>query len=677
MTTDSIVGIDVGGTFTDLYFRGESALGAEVRVLKVPSTPDDPSLGLLHVLEAAGINPDGLGGLFHGTTIATNAVIERTGARCALVTTRGFRDIIELGRRDRPQMYGLWGVQRPLVPRDLRWEVGERLDHQGNVIEPLDEAEIGRIAQALLEAEVEAVAVSFLHSYANPAHEQRACELLSGANPAWHVVASSDVLREYYEFERTSTTVIQAYLEPLVSQYATGLRDKLDKWNYDRGVRVMQSNGGVVTLERMGQRAAHFIRSGPAAGVVAAARLAEEAGFPNIITADMGGTSFDVAVVRNGVARVAETTLLDFRVPLRLPMVDVHTIGAGGGSIAHIDRGGVLQVGPRSAGSYPGPICFRHGGTEPTVTDANLVLGRIDAGRPIGGVASEGLDVQGARRAFEALGAELGMSVEAAAEAVLSVVNQRMAGRIRLMSVEQGQDPRAYVMVAFGGAGPLHGAALMRDVGIRAMLVPPTPGVLCALGCAIADVQYDFGQTIHAPAEDLGDADVARYLARHIEAGYEQLVRDGVDPGDIEFNHFADMAYRGQIHSLRVPIRAEWTVAEMAEAFSKLYREEYGPPLGAMAVMFENLRTTAVGVRRLPPRAAAELVDSNPPAPESTRSAYFGRWIPTAVYSRGQLVPGMVVAGPAIVEQSDATTVVEPGMQARVDGYSNLIVEVV
>lgn len=674
---ESLVGIDVGGTFTDLYYRKGDPSSPEVLVLKVPSTPEDPSLGLLHALEAAGIEPEELQGLLHGTTIATNAVIERTGSVCALVTTAGFRDVLELGRRDRPQMYGLTGIQRPLVPRDLRWEVRERVSHTGDVIEPLDLEEVRRVAEALLDADVESVAVSFLHSYANPSHEQEACRILKGVNPAWHVVASSDVLREYYEFERTSTTVIQGYLQPLVTRYAAGLQEKLDKWNFRKEVLVMQSNGGVVTVERMPERAANFIRSGPAAGVVAAASLAAEAGFPNIITADMGGTSFDVAVVQEGTARVAETTYLDFRVPLRLPMLDVHTIGAGGGSIAYVDRGGVLQVGPRSAGSYPGPICFRHGGTEPTVTDANLVLGRIDAAHPIGGVGGTGLDLEGARKAFEELGAVLHMSPEEAAEAVLAVVNQRMAGRIRLLSVEQGQDPRTYAMVAFGGAGPLHGSALIRDVGISAMLVPPTPGVLCALGCAIADVQYDFGQTVHASAESLPHDHVVRVLYGHVADGREQLLRDGVSPEDIEVRHFADMAYQGQIHSLRVPVERGWSVKEMAEAFMAFYRKEYGPPLGELAVMVENLRTTVLGRRRLPERAGTPLGPVTAPKPIAQRDVFFfGRWEPTAVHTRDQLLPGMQLQGPAVIEQSDTTTIVEPGMTARVDGYSNLIVEV-
>lgn len=670
----ALVGIDVGGTFTDLYLQ-DGNLAVPV-VVKVPTTPEDPSVGLLHALEVAAVDPDGLNGILHGTTIATNAVIERTGARCALITTIGFRDVLELGRRDRPHMYGLSGEQRPLVERDQRWEVPERVDHLGNIVQPLDEDALHHVAAAIVASDVESVIVSFLHSYANPAHEKLACDVLRTINPAWHVVAASDVLREYYEFERTSTAVVQGYLEPLVTRYSSGLRDKLDKWNFHREVLVMQSNGGVVSLDRMPGRAAHFIRSGPAAGVTAATRLASEAGFPNIITADMGGTSFDVAVVRHGVANVADTTQLDFRIPLRLPMLDVHTIGAGGGSIAYIDRGGVLQVGPRSAGSYPGPICFRHGGSEPTVTDANLVLGRIDAAKPIGAVTSGSLDLEAARGAFAALGRHLGLAIEEAAEAVLAVVNQRMAGRIRLLSVEQGQDPRDYAMVAFGGAGPLHGAALIRDVGIQVMLVPPTPGVLCALGCAIADVQYDYGQTLHRSVDDVNHSDIDQIFAEHEQAGRAQLGIDGVDLRDIYVKHFADMAYQAQIHSLRVPIEREWSPADMADAFRRLYREEYGPPLGELAVVIENLRTTVIGARSLPSRSPAPEVHTLAPQPVAQRPAYFGGWHETPIYERNALAPGATLQGPTVIEQVDTTTVVEPGMAVRVDGFSNLIVEV-
>jgi N-methylhydantoinase A len=369
-----IVGIDVGGTFTDLFYSGDA--NKPHKILKVPSTPQDPSIGLLHALKAAGLEPDELEAILHGTTIATNAIIERRGARCALVTTAGFRDLLELGRRDRPNMYGLEGAHEPLVPRDLRFEVDERLDHEGHVVRPLDETGLRAVGQELLAREVESVVISFMHAYANTAHEDRARDILAEINSKWELVTATSVVREYYEFERTSTGVVQGYLQPLVARYARNLAEKLQGWGFDREVAIMQSNGGVAPLRQLGARSAYIVRSGPAAGVTAAARIAAESGFSHVITGDMGGTSFDVAVIIDGKPEVAELTNLDFRIPLRLPMIDVHTIGAGGGSIAYLDRGGMLQVGPRSAGAMPGPVAYRRGGTEPTVTDANVEIGR-------------------------------------------------------------------------------------------------------------------------------------------------------------------------------------------------------------------------------------------------------------------------------------------------------------
>ena len=348
-----IVGIDVGGTFTDLFYSENGATAHTV--LKVPSTPDDPSRGLVDALRTAQIDPGPLDLIIHGTTIATNAVIERRGSKCALITTKGFRDVLELGRRDRPHTYGLTGVQNPLIPRDQRWEIVERMNHRGQIVQPLDEDEVARLGQLLLDENIEAVVVSFLHSYANPTHEERVRDILRTIDPAWEIVTSSSVIREYYEFERTSTAVVQGYLQPLIARYARNLLERLSDWGFDRQTLIMQSNGGVVPVAQLAERAAYIVRSGPAAGVIAAARVAAEAGFDKIVTCDMGGTSFDVAVVVDGAPDIAETTNLDFRIPLRLPMIDVHTIGAGGGSIAWIDRGGILQVGPRSAGRCPAP----------------------------------------------------------------------------------------------------------------------------------------------------------------------------------------------------------------------------------------------------------------------------------------------------------------------------------
>ncbi|MDP2084643.1 MAG: hydantoinase/oxoprolinase family protein [Gemmobacter sp.] len=670
-----ITGIDVGGTFTDLFYSSD---GVTVdRVLKVPSTPDDPSRGLIDALDAAGVDVNALDVILHGTTIATNAVIERQGARAALITTEGFRDVLELGRRDRQRMYGLTGTADPLIPRRMRWEVRERMDHMGRVLTPLDEAALTGLAKALAAEGVETVVISFLHSYANPAHERRAREIVQAAHDGWEVVISSDVVREYYEFERTSTSVVQGYLQPLVARYARNLSAKLSAKGFARQTLVMQSNGGLVPLSQLGGRAANIVRSGPAAGVMAAAQIAAEAGFASIITGDMGGTSYDVAVVVNGAPRIAEETALDFRVPLRIPMIDVHTIGAGGGSIASLDRGGVLQVGPRSAGAVPGPVCFGRGGTEPTVTDANAVLGRINADHPIGLKHLDRLDLPAARAAIGKLGAQLGLGVEETAEAILTVVNHIMARRTRLMTVEQGHDPRDFALVVFGGAGPLHGAAIMRDVGIRTMLLPPHPGVLCAIGCAVGDLRYDLTQTVEKPVAALNAAEVQTILADQRERGLAEVAASGAAVDRTEVRHGASMSYTGQIHALRVEIGADWSLDRMVAAFEAAYAREYGNTLPGATVGIVGLLTTVIGARVKPARMAPPLPVPVRAAPRGHRQVWFnGCWHATAIYDRRDLSAGMVFSGPAIIEQADTTSVLEPGMTARVDAFLNILAEV-
>lgn len=671
--TRGVVGIDVGGTFTDLFFSQD---GFSVdRVLKVPSTPDDPSRGLVDALDAAGIRPDDVDLIVHGTTIATNAVIERKGARCALVTTKGFRDILELGRRDRQMMYGMTGVQDPLIPRDLRWEIDERLDHTGNVIQPMNDDDVRALALVLLELDVEAIVVAFLHSYVNSAHEERVRTILLETNAAWQVVISSSVLRELYEFERTSTASVQAYLQPLVSRYAAGLQSRLSARGFGMQTLVMQSNGGLVPLKQLAGRAANIVRSGPAAGVMAAAKLAAEAGFDNVITGDMGGTSYDVAVVVGGKPRVTDETALDFRVALRLPMIDVHTIGAGGGSIAYLDRGGILQVGPRSAGAVPGPVCFGRGGTEPTVTDVNAVLARINADNPIGLKHLARLDIAGARAVIGKLGETIGLGVEETAEAILAIVNQRMAGRTRLLSVEQGHDPRDFVLVAFGGAGPLHGAAIMREVGVRTLLIPPHPGVLCAMGCAIADLRYDMSQTIERRVEDLTSEDVWSVFADQVADGQTQARESETALESLVVERAAQMSYAGQIHTLRVPLEAGWNLGQMVDAFHEVYRAEYGNTLGDLPVTICSLKTAVRGRRvtqAVPKPASVSIAVA---VASVTRPVYFGRWVETPIFDRAALRPGDVFDGPAILEQSDTTSVIEPGMRARVDAFGNVLVE--
>lgn len=668
---EAIVGIDVGGTFTDLYFSREGDLP---RILKVPSVPNDPSMGLINALTAAAIDGDEVGLIVHGTTIATNALIERKGARCALITTSGFRDVLELGRRDRPRMYGLSGVQRPLIPRDRRYEIDERLDAKGQVLTPLNREEVIALGQKLADDGIEAVVISFLHAYANPVHEQSAATWLTELNAGFEVVQSHAVCNEYYEFERTSTAAVQGYLQPLVAGYGERLGKRLAKTAFPDEPLIMQSNGGVTPLKQVGERAANIVRSGPAAGVTAAAALARDAGFNHVITGDMGGTSFDVAVVVDGVPKVARTSKLDFRIVLKLPMIDVHTIGAGGGSIASLDPAGILQVGPESAGAKPGPAAYGHGGALPTVTDANVVLGRINWQSPLGDRPP--LDLESARVVVGSLGESLGLSLEPAAEAILSVVNHTMARRTRLLSVEQGLDPRDFALVIFGGAGPLHGAAIMREVGISKMLVPPEPGVLCAVGCCIANIRYDEARTIECDLAELSGRNIGVVLDDLEAAGEEKLAEADFHLGSVNASFSADMCYLGQIHNLRVPIQRDWSPMRLAEAFSDAYRSEFGNTLRDIPVILVSLQATISApppsrVVRTPQRLRVGKA-----IPFARRNVYFGKWCETEIYRREDLVPGITLDGPAVVEQADATIVIEPGMTASVDTLNNLLVEV-
>lgn len=664
------VGVDVGGTFTDLFWSEGERSG----ILKVPSTPGDPSRGLIDAISRSGIAPASIGDLLHGTTIATNAIIERAGARCALVTTKGFRDVLELGRRDRPTMFGMTGVQDPLVPRALRWEVDERLDHAGNVVRPLDEAEVERLAGALLRSDVQVVVVSLFHAYANPDHEREVRRILGRIAPELPVVLSTDVLREYYEFERTSTAVVQGYLQPLISSYGERLIARLNEIGLSAPALVMQSNGGLLPVSDLADRAASLVRSGPAAGVIAAARLASRAGFQRVITGDMGGTSFDVAVVVDGVPEVAATTNLHFRVPLRVPMIDVHTIGAGGGSIAWIDRGGMLQIGPRSAGATPGPALYGNGGSEPTVTDANAVLGRINADRPIG--VGKPFDLDAARRVVGGLGRKMGLDTETTAAAIIEVVNQSMAGRIRLMTIERGYDPRDFALVAFGGAGPLHCAALVRDVGIRTLFVPPFPGVLCAMGCALADIQFDYSQTVEIASADADIAALRSVFDRHREQGTAKIAASQVAIERLEARYFAQMCYAGQLHTVRVAIDPDWSLSRWEDEFRKAYVVAFGAPLDGFRISIVSIGTSVIGVRPVQETVAQVGQDASPPVPSARRAVYFDGWVDTPIYERSALRAGQAFAGPAIVEQADTTTVINPGMSARIDAYANLLVEV-
>jgi N-methylhydantoinase A len=672
-----LLGIDVGGTFTDLFYLDEAS--GDVRIAKASTTPGNQAAGLFDAMRAIGIAPDAVDRFIHGTTIATNALIERKGARCGLLTTRGFRDVLELGRRDRPQLYGMTGLQDPLIPRDLRLEVDERMAPDGTVETPLDEAAVLRAARMLKARGAEAVVVCFLHAYANPAHEQRAAALLREFDPHWLVNQSAELLPQIYEQERFSTAAIHTYLQPLVSRYVDALKSRLADAGYRNDVLFVQSSGGIMSSATARQRPANLALSGPAAGVMAASYVAKVAGFDDVISADMGGTSFDVCLIPAGRPRTSDQAELGFRMPLRVAMIDIQTIGAGGGSIARVDRGGLLQIGPESAGAVPGPAAYGRGGTLPTVTDANLVLGHIGPSFAFGGDGGMKMDREAAVLAIQRhVGEPLGLGVEEAARAIVRVANHGMAGRIRAVSIERGYDPRDFALVAYGGAGPMHAAALMKDVGIGRCVIPYYPGVLCALGSAAADLRRDDVRTV---MQDLASLDVdgfARQVAELAAEAARQIEDEGVPVERVDVFPLADMGYEGQRHDIRVALPAALTRESLREAFEDAYRRQYRQTLPGIGIRLTALRLMAIGVRPRP--AIGSWLKQREPGirarPGRRRVYAEGRWHDAAVHRRDDLGVGSEIAGPAIVEQSDTTVVVDIGTAARVDAHGNLILEV-
>ena len=676
--SDAVLGVDVGGTFTDLLLF--DARSGAIAVAKVATTPHDQSVGFMAGIGALGLDISRARTIVHGTTAATNAVLERKGARCGLITTRGFGDILELARRTRPHLFGLTGEFEALIPRELRIEVGERTDAEGAIVDPLNEEDVREAVRLLRQRNVESVAIHFLHSYANPANERRCRDIV---RDLWHndyVSLGSELLPEIREFERGTIAALNAYVQPIVGGYLARLAGSLAAGGFRNELLIMQGNGGMMSAPVARQHAVHTVLSGPASGVIAAARIGEGAGMRNLITCDMGGTSFDVAVIVAGVPTITRERSIDYAIPFRLPTIDIHTIGAGGGSIARITNGGMLQVGPQSAGAAPGPICFGRGGEAPTVTDANLVLGRINPAR-ITSVSAQA-DVARVRALIgERIGRPLGLDADAAAAGIISVANAAMADAIRYMSIERGFDPREFALFAFGGAGPLHAGALARELGVPKILVPLYPGITSALGCVLADVRHDQGQTVNRPLAEVDGVWADEVLDSQAREGRALIERDAVEITRVDVSHEADLQYQGQTHVMRIDVDSPgFDPAQVRTRLEALFRKRFDVDLSDMRPMLAALRTTVIGCRaridgfgfakQLPGRAG----DADAP---SRRPVFFdGSWIDTPVYQRHALHFGDVFAGPAIVEQLDTTTVVEPGAAAEVDATGNLIVTV-
>lgn len=672
------VGIDVGGTFTDLLAI-DSASGV-VKLAKVPTTIDNQAIGFMAALAAAGADPARLQAVVHGTTTTTNALLERKIARVGLITTKGFRDVLELGRRTRPQPYGLRGTFNPLIERELRLEVPERMDADGKVLTPLDEAAVTEAAKKLLALGCESVVIHFLHSYINSAHEKRAAEIVRGLWPNNYVTAGHAILSEYREFERGVTAAVNASVQPVLDRYLSRLRKELRAKGFDRDLLVMQGNGGTISSQLIARAAVNTVMSGPASGVMAAAYTGRISGYPDLITYDMGGTSTDVGLIEDAVPQVSGELELEYAMPIHVPMVDVHTIGAGGGSIASVDSAGMLRVGPESAGARPGPICYGRGGTEPTITDANLVLGRLNPDRLLG--VDHPVTLDHVRSLIEEkVGKRLGLDAEAAAAAILRIANDRMAGAMRLVSLSRGHDPRDFALFAFGGAGPLHATALARELGIPTVLVPARPGITNALGCVVADLRHDYVRTVNKPLSALDDATVARIYAEQSAEGKKTIEGEGVPVRELRYVHTADMQFAGQSHILSVGVeRDDISIADLHKAFAAAYWRRFGIELAEIPPVLVNLHTAVIGVRpeiSLAALASGERAPTLEAAKLGARRVWFtDGWHNTPVYARDRLPIDATFSGPAILEQLDCTTVVEPGDKVRQDTLGNLLISV-
>jgi N-methylhydantoinase A len=695
MTATFRLGIDTGGTFTDATLINEAS--GEIATAKVPSTPADPSAGFLaaasRILSENAVPVPAVRYVVHGTTVATNAVIEGDIAPAGLLTTEGFRDILEIARQIRPSLYDLrFEKPRPLVPRHRCLEVPERLDAAGRVITPLDEEAVRAAARQLRAEGVQAIAVCFLHSYANPSHERRAGEIIREVFPEAMISLSSEVAPEFREYFRASTTVINAALRPVVAHYLQGIEEQLRAAGLTAELLVMQSSGGVFPFSAARERPVFMVESGPAAGVMAATYLGEALGYPNIISFDMGGTTAKAGLIQDGrprvtkdyevgaMAKASATGARGSGYPIRTPVIDLVEIGAGGGSIAWIDSGGMLRVGPHSAGADPGPACYGKGGTEPTITDANLVLGRLNPDYFLGGEIA--LDVDRAYRAIEERCARpLGLDVLTVAHGIIEIANAAMTNALRLVSIQRGHDPRQFALVAFGGAGPVHANYLAKQAEIRTAIIPMSPGTTSALGLLVTDLQHDYAVTVNERADQI-DLRALEEVFRSLETeGRATLAREGVGQRRVSFVRQLEMRYAGQSYELTIPLNGgqieNASLAMATAAFNRAHEQTYGFSAPGEPVEIVNVRLTAIGLIAKPRlREAPVSGNSARDALKGTRPVWFaeaGGFVPCPILDRYRLGAGASIPGPAVIEEKDSTTVVHPGYVAQVDRFGNMV----
>lgn len=682
------VAVDVGGTFTDLIAEGDD--GELIRA-KVPTTYPDFQRGVLEAVRAAKIPFTDFSLFLHGTTLATNAVIARNGAKTGLVATEGFRDLIEIRRANRPRegMYDVaWNPAPPLVPRRNRLTVVERVDYLGRVVTPLDEDEARIIGRAFRKRGIESIAVSFLNAFLCPNNEQAMARILREECPGVFITLSSDIIPVILEFERTSTTVVNAYVEPIVRRYMKNLRDDFQSEGYEGEILVMQSSGGVTTAEGAGEGAARTIMSGPAAGVIAVQTLGEEIGIEDLIGFDMGGTSADIATIHGGQVRITQESDIDFGIPVLLPTIDIATIGAGGGTIAWIDDGGILKSGPQSAGSTPGPACYGGGGTAATNTDANLVLGVLDPTGFAGG--SMDLHVDLAQAAVGKLGDQLGLDPVRTASGIIQVSNGNMVQAIRQVTTERGYDPRHFSLVAFGGAGPLHCADLAAQMSIPRVVVPPDPGLTSALGLLFTDVRCDFTKTFHRRTDQLRCKDVEKEFAALESKARSRLRASNFENSQIRIERIAQLKYYGGFEAVALPITIvgetfdQTALDDMLARFATEHDREYNYSLDDVPLEIQLVQVVAYGLIDRPERRSTGRLSVSDGDIEAAltneREVFFHEsddFLKTHIYDRNLLTAGAHVRGPAIVEQMDSTVLIRPTMSAVVDEFGNLIVDTV
>lgn len=667
------VAVDVGGTFTDVCVFDTAT--SKTHVAKVPSTPHDPMEAVMDGVGAAGVDLTTVALFSHGTTVATNALITRNFPAAALVTTKGFRDVLEIRDGTKSELWDAYvDVGPPYIRRRDRYEVTERIDYAGDIVTALDEAEVRDIARVLRRKEIQTVAVCFMNSYVNSEHEKRVRAILEEEMPGVVVSTSSEILPEIFEYDRMSTTVANAVLAPLVSGYVSRLETQLRDGGYDGDLLLLHSGGGSMTPKMVERYPVRLAASGIAAGAIAVADVARRCGYPNAIGLDMGGTSTDISLVYDGDIRTTKQWQVEYGFPISFPSIEVLTIGAGGGSLAWIDEAGSLRNGPASAGAAPGPACYGRGGTEPTNTDANLILGRLGSALIGGGLA---LDVEAAEKSIQRVVAEyFDVDIDTAASDILQVANANMADAVRLLSIRRGYDPRDFVLVVCGGAGALHGAALAKELAIPTVVVPPHPGITSAQGCLLVDIRHDLSAMFQRPVADTDPVVLEREFVCLEREGLQRLEHEGVQQNRMVLDRSISMRYAGQWRSLTVAAgTGENLLSEAVERFHEEHERDYSFRRDDVAVEIYQIGVRAVGATPKPrfPRQTAE--SSVVPVAVGQRSVYFDELrarVSTPVYDRDSLAFGVSLEGPAIISQLDATTVVPPGTVAVVDEWGNI-----